>query len=218
MIRRYSGIYTITNLVDGKMYVGKATDVLKRKNCHFSTLRNQNHVNTHLQRAFNKYGEENFVFELIEEHPVEFLDAMECFWINMLSVTNREYGYNLTFGNPNGVSYMPKESIQKGIESRKGYTHSEETRKKLSLAAKGKTRSPHSEETKLKMSIANHNRVVESKYIHIQMDKQLNIINSFYTLQELRSAGFNYNPVFAASTKVRKTYRGFIWERILKEK
>jgi group I intron endonuclease len=47
-----------------------------------------------LQRAVNKYGIENFTFEILEEYPKEFVVSMEQWWINMLDVCNRERGYN----------------------------------------------------------------------------------------------------------------------------
>jgi len=60
-----SGIYQIRNLVNGKRYVGSAIDVKERLHNHFCSLRNNRHCNSHLQNAFNLYGEDNFAFEPI---------------------------------------------------------------------------------------------------------------------------------------------------------
>ena len=61
------GIYKITNTANGKVYIGSSVDVHGRFNCHRSDLRNNRHGNQHLQNAWNLYGENSFVFEIIEE-------------------------------------------------------------------------------------------------------------------------------------------------------
>ena len=108
-----SGVYTITNLIDGKIYVGKAKNVRMREQGHFSALRKNKHVNKHLQSAFNKYGEENFVFELLEEHSEEFMSSFECYWVNMLNTIDDKYGYNIRYVNHENSGKRPKESVEK---------------------------------------------------------------------------------------------------------
>jgi group I intron endonuclease len=61
------GVYKITNTVDGKVYIGStATDMDTRWTTHRSALRGGKHYNAHLQRAWNKYGESAFTFEVVE--------------------------------------------------------------------------------------------------------------------------------------------------------
>lgn len=62
-----SGIYSITNKINGKIYIGSSKNIYCRKTQHYSELRGRYHENIFLQRSWNKYGEENFVFNLIEE-------------------------------------------------------------------------------------------------------------------------------------------------------
>ena len=61
------GIYRIRNKLDGKRYIGSAQDFDERWDVHKKELRKGIHGNLHLQRAWNKYGEENFAFEIEEE-------------------------------------------------------------------------------------------------------------------------------------------------------
>jgi group I intron endonuclease len=63
------GIYTITNLLDGKYYVGSSLDLTKRLISHRTKLKNNNHINKYLQNAWNKYGEANFKFEVVLPLP-----------------------------------------------------------------------------------------------------------------------------------------------------
>ena len=58
-----SGIYQIVNLLEPeKFYIGSAQKFGKRRNQHWSRLQLNKHENEHLQRAWSKYGEENFEF------------------------------------------------------------------------------------------------------------------------------------------------------------
>lgn len=61
-----SGIYKIINKINGKYYVGSSVNIPVRWKKHKQHLNKQNHRNDYLQRAWNKYGNENFDFILVE--------------------------------------------------------------------------------------------------------------------------------------------------------
>lgn len=61
-----SGIYSIINKINNKIYVGSSKNIMNRKSQHYSELRGGYHENIFLQRAWNKYGEENFEFKILE--------------------------------------------------------------------------------------------------------------------------------------------------------
>ncbi|MCM3387334.1 GIY-YIG nuclease family protein [Ureibacillus chungkukjangi] len=100
------GIYKILNKLNGKVYIGQSKRLSVRINSHKRALRNNAHDNIHLQKAFNKYGEDSFEYIIIEECTDDILTDRELFWINYYNSHNREYGYNLA---------MPDESIEKFI-------------------------------------------------------------------------------------------------------
>lgn len=107
-MRRAAAIYAIRNRHDGKRYVGKTVNVTKRFSEHRSRLRAGVHANQHLQRAWNKYGEQAFAFEIIETVYVEspydpVLSEREKYWVKALHATSPEEGYNLTSGGDGGV-------------------------------------------------------------------------------------------------------------------
>ena len=61
------GIYEIVNLANNKFYIGYASISFgDRRDSHFARLRNGYHFNKYLQSDFDKYGEENFDFKIIE--------------------------------------------------------------------------------------------------------------------------------------------------------
>lgn len=94
------GIYAIKNLVSGKMYIGKSINILKRNHEHLYELRRNIHHSEHLQNAYNKYGENVFVFGVVEECNKEDLDKQEKYWIDYYDSYNK--GYNCTI--PNGYN------------------------------------------------------------------------------------------------------------------
>lgn len=61
------GIYEIRNIVNDKVYVGSSCNIIIRFNEHKRQLRNNNHHNIKLQRAYNKYGKDAFIFTVLYE-------------------------------------------------------------------------------------------------------------------------------------------------------
>ena len=59
------GVYEIVNKINNKVYIGSTKNIRKRRNYHFRYLKNNNHPNKKLQNAYNKYGENNFSFNII---------------------------------------------------------------------------------------------------------------------------------------------------------
>lgn len=89
-------IYKTTNLINGKIYVGK------------DSKSNPNYLGSGLllKRAINKYGVENFKKETIEEcSSLEELSIREKFWIKELDSINNDIGYNLTEGGTGGDTW-----------------------------------------------------------------------------------------------------------------
>jgi group I intron endonuclease len=87
------GIYKITNLKNNKVYIGQSENLNNREWNHFYWLGRGEHHNEHLQKSYNKYGRESFIFEVIEY--TDDLDNRELHWINECGGVNSELNYNL---------------------------------------------------------------------------------------------------------------------------
>lgn len=95
-MERNIGVYKILNIIDGKYYIGSSVHLKKRLKDHKFTLNAGNHQNIHLQRAFNKYGAENFVFSILEySDNLDNVREKEQKWIDKLAACNQNYGYNI---------------------------------------------------------------------------------------------------------------------------
>lgn len=97
-------IYTITNKINGKQYVGKTSlsDPKERWKEHLHDYKREQCKKRPLYSAMNKYGVENFIFEVIEE--CENTEEREKFWIKELN-TYGSTGYNATLGG-DGKAYI----------------------------------------------------------------------------------------------------------------
>ena len=94
MAKKVCGVYKITNKVNGKIYIGSSNNIENRWHQHKLQLRDGIHTNQHLQHAWNLYGEDNFMFEVIEECAPEIQFEREQYYLNTLSPFE-ERGYNI---------------------------------------------------------------------------------------------------------------------------
>lgn len=90
-----ASIYVLRCGPNGRVYVGSAKDGKKRILGHFKSLIAGNHVNSYLQRAFNKYGREAFTNEIVEVCLLEDRWLREQHWINALRACDRKHGFNV---------------------------------------------------------------------------------------------------------------------------
>lgn len=133
------GIYSIKNLINGKVYVGSSSDIRKRWSTHKRMLDNNEHYNEHLQKSWNKYGEKNFDFKIIEHTDLDTLLKREQYWIDFYGSNDYKKGFNMceVAGSVLGLKWS--ETARKRHSERiKGRKHTDETKLKISESHKGK--------------------------------------------------------------------------------
>lgn len=104
------GIYIITNILDGKYYVGSSKDVKERLKHHKYHLKTNKHRNSKLQNAYNAHGLNNFSFDIIEKVDDSLtkdeLLAVEQTYLDVAAKIKTEV-YNLSFiANSGGAEVM----------------------------------------------------------------------------------------------------------------
>lgn len=99
MSSKITGIYCITNKINNKKYIGLSEDICTRWKHHRHYLNKGIHDNEYLQRAWDKYGEENFEFKILTVCKPEELNELEIYYIDKFDTfNNRNNGYNLQSG------------------------------------------------------------------------------------------------------------------------
>ncbi len=133
------GVYRILHRESGKVYIGSSTNLKVRLADHKNKLRQNRHVNSYLQNAYNKYGEDAFDFQVILicdpvnniMYEQKFMDFYKCY--------EEDFGYNInpTAGSPLGrvVTDATKLKLSQKL---KGRVISQEARDKASITLTGR--------------------------------------------------------------------------------
>lgn len=158
-------VYKIVNLVTGDCYAGHTVNLKRRKYQHFWHLRNNRHHSSHLQRAFNKYGEDAFCFEVVAEFSDEDQAIrLEQELIDAVGSYNQSPSAKSTLGSKRSQAFKERQreifmgralsdsTRAKISDALTGHTQSLATREKRNAKLKGQKRS---EETRQKLAEVN---------------------------------------------------------------
>ena len=228
-------IYKITN-PNGKNYIGQTCDPNKRI-CAYRNLNiNKQEL---IKNSIKKYGWENHVFTIIGEYDVDILNSKEIYFINEYNsyCKNNKNGMNMTLGGSGSRGRKDSDEIKiKRSQKIIGQKRSEKTKELMSKAKKGipsnmlgKT---HSEETKKKISIKNSNKKQTIETINkrvnstkenflkkhesiLQYDKNTKILIKewFESPKEImRQTNFNDSSLIKCLKNKNKSAFNFIWK------
>ena len=120
-----TGVYEIVNIITNERYIGSASRVGKsnslsgfyvRFDKHKLLLKNNKHYNIHLQRAYNKYGENNFNFNVLSICPPEYCIKLEQWFLDNLKP---EYNIRKIADSNKGIKFTAehKEKLSKSIKN-----------------------------------------------------------------------------------------------------
>lgn len=221
-LKKKSGIYVWINKITGRALVGSTGASIGfsiRRSTYISNLKIGKWRNNHFQRSWNKYGPENFRFDILEFVEDKFLIAYENSYISYYrSLPGGVYNQAGPAENPrrgvkNSAEHNLKSSLARtGIKltaehienlrkSHLGIKPSKEALEKRSISMTGKVTS---EEVKLKIGKAN------SKPID-RIDVQTGERVAYPSLISIKNEGFCEDGVRACFTNQRESYRGYFW-------
>jgi len=131
------GIYKIRNKLNGKIYVGSSKELPSRWKHHVNSLKRGDHHSRHLQRAWNKYGEQWFEFEIIEYTEESTLVEREQFYFDTLKPWDHSIGYNISPTAESCIGIKRTEATkQKLRDINLGKKHTDESKKKIGESLK----------------------------------------------------------------------------------
>ena len=210
MANKICGIYGIQNTLTGEWYVGQSQNIRKRYNTHMRHLAAGCHENEHLQRSFNKYGEEHFSFQLLERCSVTELDECEKKWI--AEKNSKEHGFNMTYGGGGMRGYHFSDEVRERMSAaHKGHAVSEEQKQKMSLSKSGENHhffGKHlSEEHKQKLSET-------FKVLNAHLRKPVVCVETGEVFESISAAAKSIGKTYSTLSEARKmgkTCGGFHW-------
>lgn len=161
-----TGIYQITNLHNGKSYVGSAVSFSKRWKEHLRQLYNGNHHSTVMQRAWDKYGEAAFGFK-----KLLVCAKADLLWFEQRAIDVLKPAYNICkiAGSVLGYRHTPEARAAAakratGNTNRRGRKESPEYCEQAKLSRAMRKNCSHSEETKAKISAAHKGRTIPADH------------------------------------------------------
>lgn len=218
-----SGVYCIENKINGKKYIGSSQDVYKRRNRHFSELKNRKHKNIKLQNSYNKHGKGAFQFYVLEFVEVkDLLIDREQYYINK---EKPRYNINMIANSSLGVK-RSEETKEKIRQANLGLKHPE-WRNEIKSEAQGgdnhwTKKKEFSDDAKKKMS-ETHKKLFENGYKHPQSkiivqysldDEKIKVWESVAAAAKF--LGVTNDAISNCARGLSKTSGGFKWKYKIK--
>ncbi len=213
------GIYKIVNGINEKFYVGSAVNFRQRWVKHRNLLRANKHPNKYFQNSWNKHGEENFIFDIIEEvSKKEKLLEREQYYLDTLLFAQEyinkenkkflEIGYNLCPTAGNMLGYKHTEEAKR--KSRR--IKSEQEKRKISNSLKGEN-NPNFGKSPSTKTLRKRSESMKGKTSRkvVQFDLSGNFIKEW---DSIKSAALELklgNHITQVCRGQRKSCGGFLW-------
>lgn len=134
-----SGIYMIYCISSGRAYIGLSKNIYRRWSMHKAQLKRNRHDNDHLQKAYNKYGKDRFIYLVLERCSSDILNDREYYYCTLL---DKDYLYNiLPVGDLfverfcNATKQIHTKRSADSYKSMLGVSHTKEVQDRINLTA-----------------------------------------------------------------------------------
>lgn len=214
-------IYVVTNVTNGKKYVGQTRKTIRiRWAQHLTHARQGTRVPFHF--AIRKYGEDAFTVEQVAVcETLEWANYLEKTWVLLLNTTNRKFGYNATFGGDGG---LVGDSLEKMRIALQGHPVSTSTRALIGERAKERAKDPvyramlsetntgkqHTEQGKAAISAALQNNQYRKDIPHsdeIKLQISLSVKLAYAEGRHVKGTGLKKGTVLGPMSEQEKLKR-----------
>lgn len=229
---RDSGIYLITVRRPNDLplyYVGQSKNINKRFGQHKSALRNNRHRNKRLQYAFNKYGAETILFDVLETCDVSDLDNYEFWWLSQSVGFDRVCNVGIHPAAPMRCVKFSDDHCKKISAAISGENHysrrrgpmPQEHRDAISRGVSGKTRSAESRARYSTATLGSKNPMFGMSGLlsaRAQSVRGTSVstgeVIEFDSMNLAESEGFRQEQISKCCSGTIKTHGGYRWERV----
>lgn len=213
-----SGIYCILNLVNGNDYIGSSIDIHKRWDIHRCRLNSNDRKrsNKHLLNAWNKHGQDNFLFFIIEEIEVCDLEKAEQYYLDKEKpIYNAELVVHY-------LQYKTRQIHQYSLQGNfiKTWPSVNEAARKLNTNASLLCRAALGHRTQSNNFIWSYEKkdmIKKHTNLHfrsvLQYDKNEQLIKNWDTMSDAaRFLGISNKAIYMCLKRKSHTSGGFIWK------
>lgn len=211
-----TGIYLIRNIINGKIYIGKARCIYKRIKQHITSLNRKirSHENDHFIASWHKYGKNSFSYIVLEYLPLDeqIVSQKEIEYIDKYESLNPKKGYNKRYDSSTGL-IVSQETRKKLSNSQKSRYENPEERRKLSLISKTFWKNNPDKLKIMAEKVANKIRLYKiGKFDY----NTLELLEIFNTRKELEISNPDYyiQAIIGCCGGTKKSYKGFKWKYI----
>lgn len=197
------GVYKIINIASNKFYIGKSIHIENRWRQHKNNLERNGHVNTHLQNAWNKYGTDNFKFQIIESVDSDKLCSVEQKYLDMYF--GLENCYNMHCKSSDGTT---------------GYKHSSETIARMRGRRRSLEGRKNISEARKKCDFGDTYSIMQKG---IRNNKAKSVIGisvatgetvRYSYMRDAKADGFEHAGISRVCRGKLPHYKGFVWQYI----
>ena len=198
------GIYKITCSPNKKVYIGSSIDIDIRFYKHKSLLKNNKHVNKNLQNSYNKYGINNFKFEILELTLWKDLIKKEQYWFDYFKNEGFDmFNYNNFVESPHKGKRMLDHTRKKLSESHRlnpnkywqGKHLPEEMKEKIRIANTGKT--------------ASKEKIIKMSKWHIFINPKGEKIKIFNLVEFCKTNNLDHRSMYKVKQEIRNHHKGW---------